>query len=220
MNYQFDWSVVWQFRDILWTGLVTTCLLTAVSAPLALANGTLLGLMRLSRVITFRLIAHAYVEVNRNIPAIVKLFFLYFVFGIHPIVAALVGLVVHQSAYIAEDVRAAVQSVPRGQTEAAESTGMSRLMTIRYVVLPQALKIATPALGVEMIELLKNSSIAMVITVEELTFATQQIDSITFRGFEVATVATLMYFALAWIISRIGQAYRADPSLKQVGGTV
>jgi His/Glu/Gln/Arg/opine family amino acid ABC transporter permease subunit len=176
---------------------------------MALAAGCVFGIMRLSRFRTLRLAASIYVEANRNIPVVVKLFFLYFVFGLSPVLAALIGLVVHQSAYIAEDVRSAVQSIPPGQGEAALSTGLTGWLTTRFVILPQALKIATPALTVQLIELLKNSSIAMVITVEELTFASQQITSETFRGFEVATVSTLLYFVLAAIVSRIGNALGA-----------
>jgi polar amino acid transport system permease protein len=206
MNYQFEWSAVWAYRDLLLSGIGRTCLLTLISSPLGLAAGCIFGIMRLSRFRTFRLAASIYVEGNRNIPVVVKLFFLYFVFGLSPMLAAILGLVIHQSAYIAEDVRSAVQSIPRGQGEAALSTGLTRWLTTRFVILPQALKIATPALTVQLIELLKNSSIAMVITVEELTFASQQITSETFRGFEVATVSTLIYFVLAAIVSRVGNA--------------
>ena len=137
--------------------------------------------MRLSGFRACRLLSASYVEVNRNIPVVVKLFFFYFVFGIPPIVAALLGLIIHQSAYIAEDVRAAIQSIPRGQSEAARASGLTSWLLIRQIIMPQAIKIALPTLVIEMIELLKNSSIAMVITVEELTFASQQIESITFR---------------------------------------
>jgi polar amino acid transport system permease protein len=204
MSYQFDWSAVWAYRDLLLAGIGRTCMLTLISSPMALAAGCLFAIMRLSRLNTFRLASAIYVEANRNIPVVVKLFFLYFVFGLPPLLAAVLGLVVHQSAYIAEDVRSAVQSIPAGQGEAALSTGLSRWLTTRFIILPQALKIATPALTVQIIELLKNSSISMVITVEELTFASQQITSETFRGFEVATVSTLLYFVLSAIVSQIG----------------
>ena len=183
-------------------------------------SGALLALMRLSGFRACRLLSASYVEVNRNIPVVVKLFFFYFVFGIPPIVAALLGLIIHQSAYIAEDVRAAIQSIPRGQSEAARASGLTSWLLIRQIIMPQAIKIALPTLVIEMIELLKNSSIAMVITVEELTFASQQIESITFRGFETATFVTLTYFVLAWLIARVGQRYRSHSTIVALGGTV
>ena len=116
-------------------------------------------------------------------------------------------------------MRAAITAIPRGQSEAARTSGLSSMQLVRHVILPQATKIAKPTLVVEMIELLKNSSIAMVITVEELTFASQQIESVTFRGFEVSTLVTLSYFGLAWIIARIGLGYSTSRVVTG-GGTV
>jgi polar amino acid transport system permease protein len=220
MSYQFDWSIIWQYRDLLLSGLLNTLQLVLISAPLALMSGAFLALMRLSGFRAFRLLSASYVEVNRNIPVVVKLFFFYFVFGIPPIFAALLGLIIHQSAYIAEDIRAAIQSIPRGQSEAARASGLTSWLLIRQIIMPQATKIALPTLVIEMIELLKNSSIAMVITVEELTFASQQIESVTFRGFETATFVTLTYFVLAWLIARVGQRYRSRSTIVALGGTV
>ena len=209
MGYQLDWSILWTYRELLFSGLVVTCELFLFSAFGALALGTLIGVARTGAWITSRLISGTYVEVNRNTPLIVKVCFLYFVVGISPFNAAILALVIHQSAYIAEDVRAAIQSVPDGQIEAATSSGLSRWRIVYHVILPQAWTIVLPAIVVELIEILKNSSIAMVITVEELTFMSQQIDAITFRGFEVATAVTILYLCLAWLISRLSALYRA-----------
>ncbi len=203
MGYQLDWSILWKYRLLLWSGLGMTCQLVGVASLAALGIGILVGVMRQSRTITLRLLTRVYVEVNRNIPLVVKLFVCYFVLAIPAIPAAIIGLVIHQSAYIAEDVRAAIQAIPRGQPESALSTGLSRWMVAYYVTLPQALRMVLPALTNEFVELLKNSSVAMVISVEELTFTTEQINYITFRGFEVATGVTFLYFTLSWLVSEV-----------------
>jgi polar amino acid transport system permease protein len=111
-----------------------------------------------------------------------------------------IGLSVFQSTYIAEVVRSGLQSIPRTQLEAARSSGLSFLQMLRYVLFPQAIIRIVPALSIEFINIIKNSSAAMTIGVMELTFQTQEISARTFRGFEAATAITLLYVALALIV--------------------
>jgi ABC-type amino acid transport system permease subunit len=105
-----------------------------------------------------------------------------------------------QSAYIAEVVRSGIGAIPRTQTEAARASGLSSAQMIRYVILPQAAIRIVPALSIEFINVIKNSSIAMTIGVMELTFQTQEIEARTFRGFEAATAVTLLYVMLAFFV--------------------
>jgi polar amino acid transport system permease protein len=200
MGYKFDWSVLLVYRHLLWQGLVMTVQLAALGMVLSLALGGVIGLGRRSDAKPLRWLCGAYIEFFRNIPLIVQLFFWYFAVGLEAFPAAVIGLTVYTSAYIAEVIRSGLQSIPRTQIEAARSFGMTPFQVIRHVVLPQALMRVIPPLGVEFINVIKNSSIAMTISVTELTFQTQQIESLTFRGFEAATAITILYVFLALTI--------------------
>ncbi|MDO8478979.1 MAG: amino acid ABC transporter permease [Candidatus Rokubacteria bacterium] len=197
MAYKFDWGVLLVYRHLLWQGLLLTVQISALSMVLSLVLGGVLGLGRRAGVMPVRWLCGAYVEFFRNIPLIVQLFFWYFAVGLEAFPAAVIGLTVYTSAYIAEVIRSGLQSIPRTQIEAARSFGMTPFQALRHVVLPQALMRVIPPLGVEFINVIKNSSIAMTISVTELTFQTQQIESLTFRGFEAATAITILYVLLA-----------------------
>jgi ABC-type amino acid transport system permease subunit len=141
------------------------------------------------------------VEVLRNLPIVVKLFFLYFVLGLDAMTAAIIGLVTHQSAYIADIVTSGFRAIPREQSEVAWCCGHGPAQVFAHVLLPQVVRFAMPPMTTQFIEVVKNSAAAMLIGVEELTFQTQHIESETFRGFEAATTATLMYVAFALAIA-------------------
>lgn len=201
MKYEFYWPVLWQYRDLLVQGLKITIFLFLVSTIAALVVGALFGILGAGKSRILRFVSEVFVEFNRNTPMVVKLFFLYFGFGLDAYVAAIVGLTLHQSAYMAEVIRAGIQSVPPGQMSAAQSTGLNRIQALRHVVLPQALVLVIPPLTTQIIETLKNSSIAMTIAIPELTFQTQEIETLTFRGFEAATAATLIYLMIGLVVS-------------------
>jgi polar amino acid transport system permease protein len=200
MAYKFDWGVLLVYRHLLWQGLVLTVQLSALGMVLSLVLGGMIGLGRRAEAKPLRWLCGAYIEFFRNIPLIVQLFFWYFAVGLQAFPAAVIGLTVYTSAYIAEVIRSGLQSIPRTQIEAARSFGMTPYQVIRHVVLPQALMRVIPPLGVEFINVIKNSSIAMTISITELTFQTQQIESLTFRGFEAATAITMLYVILALAI--------------------
>jgi len=201
MKYEFYWPVIWQYRDLLLEGLGITMALFVGGTVASIVVGTLVGVAGASHQRWARTVGEVYVEVNRNTPLVVKLFLLYFGVGLEAYPSAIVGLALHHSAYIGEIVRAGIQSIPRGQTEAALSTGMTRFQVARYVILPQAFVIVIPPITTQILEVLKNSSIAMTIAIPELTFQTQQIEANTFRGFEAATAATLAYLVVAALIA-------------------
>jgi polar amino acid transport system permease protein len=201
MKYEFYWAVLWQYRALLLEGLRITLFLFAVGTILSVVLGTIFGTLGVSRFRLLRVLGEVYVEVNRNTPLVVKLFFLYFGFGLEAYPAAIIGLAAHQSAYMAEIVRSGIESVTVGQMEAALSSGLTRIQAMRRIILPQGLIIVIPPLTTQVLETLKNTSIAMTITIPELTFQTQQIEAYSFRGFEAATAATLMYLAIGVVVA-------------------
>lgn len=200
MNYEFDWGVLIEYRGLLFEGLWMTVEVAGLSLIISYVIGSLVGSLRHFTPRPFAWLFAAYTEFFRNIPPIVQFFFWYFAVGLNSFSGAVVGLSMFQSAYIAEVVRSGIQSIPKTQIEAARSSGLNFIQMTGYVVFPQAVMRIVPALSVEFINVIKNSSIAMTIGVTELTFSTQEIEAQTFRGFEAATAVTLMYVALAFIV--------------------
>lgn len=196
MDYKFHWPVLIEYRHLLLSGLALTLKLSALGFILSTVLGIGLGLARLSTHAAVRALATAYVEFFRNVPLVVQIFFFYFGLGLGSFAAGLLALVLYSSAFIGEVIRSGVSSIPRTQHEAAYASGLSTPQVIRYVILPQAVVIVIPPLGTEFVNLVKNSAIALTVGVPELTFMTQEIDSLSFRGFEAATAATAVYATL------------------------
>jgi polar amino acid transport system permease protein len=191
-------EVVMQNLPFLLAGLVSTLQLAVSVGVLAFALGIVVAFARLSRVGPIHLVATWYVEVLRNTPALVQLFLIYFgppTVGIRLSVpvAAVLGLTVNNSAYMAEIIRAGVGSISRGQTEAASSVGMTPLQIMRYVILPQALRVVYPPLVSQWISIILFSSLASVIAYPELAEHAKRLDSRTFRSFEIYGAVTVMY---------------------------
>lgn len=216
-TYEFDWGIPFRepYRQWLVTGVKVTMLIATVTAVASLMLGTLIGVMRRSRITLFRVLGRTYVEIFRNIPGLFWLLFFYFVFPellpfgwgnalnayrYYPIVASIMGLTCDNSAYVSDIIRSGLIAVPRGQREAAISTGLNRIQQYQYVLLPQTFRKILPPLGTRMIHNFKNSSLCMAIAAPELTWATQQVESITFRGLEVTTLATAFYIAFSLIL--------------------
>lgn len=192
-----DWGVLWQYRGALLEGFTATLWVSVAS----IAGSTLLGvtvgcLGTLPSLLLARLVG-TYTEVLRNLPVIVKLFFFYFVVGLPVIPACVLALSLHQSAYIADVTAAGIRSVARGQLDASLSLGHSRWQAFVYVILPQVVRIVIPPMTTQYVSVVKNSSVAALISFQELTYETQQINVETFRGFEAATAATALYIAIA-----------------------
>lgn len=222
-SYQFDWAIVTsgQYFEWLVSGLKITLELSVVSVALSFFLGLLIAVMRMSTVKPVLWFSHAYLEFFRNTPLLVQLFFWYF--GSYKILpesinnwlnstnfefgAAVIALTIYTSAFIAEDIRSGVRSIPKEQMEAARSSGFSYLRSMQYIVLPQAVRITIPPLINQFLNLTKNSSLAMTIGVAELTYQARQVESYTFKGFEAFTAATLVYLALSLIITAMVTLY-------------
>jgi polar amino acid transport system permease protein len=121
--------------------------------------------------------------------------------------AAVISLSIYTSAFIAEDIRSGVRSIPKEQMEASRSAGFSYFGAMRYIILPQAVRITIPPLINQFLNLTKNSSLAMTIGVAELTYQARQVESYTFKGFEAFTAATLVYVAMSVVITALVTLY-------------
>ncbi len=222
MGYEFDWSVLLTYKQLLIDGFIMTMKLSIIGIFFAFIIGSILGLARVSKNFFISLIATYYLEFFRNIPLIVQMFFIYFSFtltdsfpwletvGIYigienhnEFFSALIALITYTSTYIAEAIRGGIQSLPKGQLEASKTLGMNYIQSTYYIIYPQAIKIVWGPIASQFLNLIKNSSLAMTIGVAELTFQTQEIDSLTFRGFEAATAVTLLYLFLTLTTSYI-----------------
>jgi polar amino acid transport system permease protein len=188
-------------------GLWTTLWLSAVSSAFALFIGLITGLARVSKNITLRGLAMIYVECIRGTPLLVQIFIAYFflgtVFDLSRNVCGIGALALFAGAYVAEIVRAGIQAIPKGQTEASRSLGMNVFQTMWDVVLPQAFKKILPPLSGQFISLIKDSSLVSVIAITDLTKSGREIITSTFATFEVWIVVAAMYLLVTSVLSQI-----------------
>ncbi|AIO65588.1 amino acid ABC transporter permease [Burkholderia oklahomensis] len=190
------------FLPILLKGAIVTVEITLCAFVLSSVLGLGLALMRVSSNRALSHAAAAVVNVIRGLPIIVQLFYIYFVLPdlgvqLSAFQAGFIGLGIAYSAYQAENFRAGIEAIDRGQIEAAQSIGMRGAMIMRRVVLPQAFRIALPPYGNTLVMMLKDSSLASTITVAEMTRAGQLIASSTFQNMTVYTLVALLYLALS-----------------------
>ena len=223
MAYQFDWGLVvsGEYGAMLADGLVTTLKISALSIALSLALGTLVCVMRLTKVKALEWISASFTEFFRNTPLLVQIFFWYF--GSAAVLpaswnkwlyaqdfefaAGVISLTVYTAAFIAEDLRSGIYAIPKTQLEASRACGLSFLQAMGYVILPQAFRIIIPPLISQFLNLIKNSSLVMTIGVMDLTYMARQIESQTFHGFEAFTAATLIYLSISLLVSGAIQIY-------------
>jgi polar amino acid transport system permease protein len=207
MAYTFDFSSIWEYREYLIHGALGTLRLTAVGTALGLAVGILGAVSRAWKLPGLAQLYAAYVELIRNTPFLVQLFFVFF--GLPSLgiqldewQAATIAMVVNLGAYSTEIIRAGIDAVPKGHIEAALALAMSRFQIFRYVVLRPALLKIWPALSSQIVIVMLGSAVCSQISAEELTFGANFIQSRTFRAFEVYFVATAMYFLLAMLLRK------------------
>jgi polar amino acid transport system permease protein len=199
---QAFWRDTVEFFPILMSGVALTVIVTIGSLLLSTVLGLVWALMRVSGIGVLTGFSGGLINVIRGIPIIVLLFYLYFVmpeFGVtlSALQAAILGLGIAYSAYQAENFRAGIEAIDKGQIEAAQAIGMSWWQTMRRVVLPQAVRIVLPPYGNVMIMMLKDSSQASTITVAELALQGKLIASSTFKNTSVFTLVALMYLTMS-----------------------
>lgn len=224
-GYKFEWSMLYTVNETyqvnlgveILKGLWVTVKLTAISSIIGIVLGTILGLSRLSDFKPLRYTATCIIEFFRNTPLLVVLFFFYFAFpralpdGIRDWVfsfqfefwTAAVAVGMYTSAFMAEVIRAGLQSIPKGILEASYSSGLTYLQVLRTIILPLAFREIIPPLGSEFLNNMKNTSLAMFVGVADMTWQAQQAEALTFKGFEATTAASVMYLSFSLIISFI-----------------
>jgi polar amino acid transport system permease protein len=226
-NKNFQWSTVWHylFYPEIMAGLGRTLILTVVSMTLAIMLGILLAACRLSENKVLQGVAGAYLWFFRGTPLLIQLIFLYNLSALYPRLGvgvpfggpellggptnsvltlwtvALVGLALHESAYMAEIVRGGLLSVPKHQTEAAAALGMNNLMSFRRIILPQALRVIVPPTGNQVIGMLKYSSLVSVIALPDLLYSAQMIYTQTFETIPLLIVVSFWYLLCTSILT-------------------
>ena len=226
MKFDLDWGVFFheipgggdRYVDLLFSGVAWTLAVSASAWVIALVLGSVIGTIRTTDRPWMVSLGDAWVELFRNIPLLVQMFLWYFVVPefIAPLkrwlvqadpahaqfVAAVLCLALFTSARVAEQVRAGIQSLPRGQRLAGMALGLTQPQVYRHVLLPMAFRIVIPPLTSETMNLIKNSSIALTIGLAELTFRSREMGEYTFHFFEAFSAATLIYIAIAMTANR------------------
>ena len=237
MTYQFKWSVLWSGQSASWLlqGLLTTIELSILAWLLAVVLGILSGALRTVAFTPLRALAVFYVEFFRNVPLLVWMFFWYF--GVPPLLprgvqdwlfghglefwAAVIARGVYTGARMSEVIRAGILAIPRTQFEASVAIGLTTGQAYRLIILPIALRLIVPPMTNESLNLLKNSSVALTISVAELTFQTRQVETYTAKAIEALTAGTLIYLVLcvsiATIMSRLERRFAIPGLIARVG---
>jgi polar amino acid transport system permease protein len=208
MAYQLNFADLAQYREQIVHGIWVTTQLTVVGAVLGVGVGIFGAWTRTSKVPILDTIVGAYVELIRNTPFLVQLFFVFFglpSLGIRltEMQAAMLAMVINLGAYSTEIIRAGIEGVPRGHIEAGLSLAMTRLQIFRHIILKPALQSIWPALASQIVIVMLGSSVCSQIAAEELTFAANFIQSRNFRAFEVYFVAAGIYLLMAIILRQV-----------------
>ena len=227
MNYDWNWTFFFgptidgagRYAEWVLSGLGLTVLISLAAWVIALALGVCLGVARTLPSRAVRTLVLAYVELFRNIPLLVQLFFWYYIAPVillpaaaqatlnaaHPVLVqaltATLCLGLFTAARVCEQVRAGIEAQPRGQFNAGYALGLNRIQTYRHVILPMAFRVVVPPLTSEFLNVFKNSAAALTIGLLELTARSRQIGEFTDHIFEAFIVATALYFAIAQIVS-------------------
>lgn len=194
-------TILTTYSDVLIDGFLNTLYSSIIALLFSLIIGTLMAIFQLSKNKWIKGLANAYVEFFKNIPLLIIVMFFYVVvplywFSIDGFTAGTIGLTIYTSAFIAETVRAGIMGVPKGQTEAGLSTGLTQSETMRYIILPQAFKIVIPPLGNQFINLVKNSSVLAMVTGLDLMYQGDLIASETFNTFDTYILIGLIYLII------------------------
>lgn len=207
-----DFTLVAPFLPFLLTGALVTIEISVLATALGLVLGLIAALARMSPFKPIRWVADFYVWSIRGTPVLVQLFIVYFglpQIGIElgAMLAAVLALGANTGAYVAEILRGGILAVPAGQIEAAESLGMSSAKVMRRIILPQAFRLSIPALGNQAVSMLKESSLASLVTVNELMMVSQRFAATNYAYMEFYIVAAVIYLVMttgmSWILGKI-----------------
>jgi His/Glu/Gln/Arg/opine family amino acid ABC transporter permease subunit len=207
VTYNFNWDVVWRNFDRLWNGLLLGFGMAAVALVLGCVLGFVLALALTSKRPIVAWPAKLYVELIRNAPLLLLVFFIYFglpkvgISILDSIPSFILALTLYAAGYLAEVFRAGLTTIPSRYIEAGMAIGLTQTQINRYVTLPIMLRIVLPSLGTTLISLFKDTSLAAAIAVPELTFGARWINVRTFQVIEVWTVAAALYLSVSWLLA-------------------
>lgn len=201
-----DFTLIWESLPSLCQGTLVSLQITFVAALIGVGLGSILGLAEISSLKIIRLCVGIYVTLVRGTPMLVQILFIFYVLPqlglmIAPFWAASLAIGLNSSAYVSQIIRSGVNAVPKGEIEAAYTLGFSRLQTMIYIIFPQALRMTLPALGNELITLVKDSSLASIIGVMELTKEASVIRSRTYDAFSILLAISIIYLVLTATLS-------------------
>jgi len=199
-----DLSFLLKYKMFYLIGVKNTILIAILSVFLGLILGNILALMKISRNKILNLISTAYIEFLRGTPLLVQVYIIFYGLNldIPEFFAGVLALSLNSGAYVAEIIRSGIQSIDKGQMEAARSLGMPYSMAMRYIIIPQAFRNILPALGNEFIVVIKESAIVSVIGIHELMYKAYTIRGNTYKPFLPLFIAAIIYFILTFSLSR------------------
>jgi His/Glu/Gln/Arg/opine family amino acid ABC transporter permease subunit len=214
-----NFSFLSEYYPYFITGTISTVVLAFFTVIMGVIIGTFIALMKLSNfkilnIKIFNILSSTYIEVIRGTPMMVQVLIIYFAFpnilpqtdfngiDISRVVPGIIALSINSGAYVAEIIRAGIQAVDRGQMEAARSLGLTHIMSMRYIILPQAVKNILPALGNEFVVIIKESSIVSIIGLSELTKNARDVGGATYITLEPMYIAAVIYFILTFSMSK------------------
>lgn len=205
---KLDFSLVIPYIPYLLKGTLVAIEISALSIAISLVIGLFTALMKISRYRVLNAIANTYIAFIRGTPLLVQMFLVYFALPqiglkLDAFTSSVIALGLNAGAYIAEIFRASIISIPYGQTEAARSLGMSYTMSMRKIILPQALRFSLPPLGNQAIITIKDSSLCSVITVQEIMHLSGRFASVNFAYLEFYIVASILYLAINYTVAKI-----------------
>lgn len=206
-----DFTILTNYWDEFMEGFINTIQISLMALVFSFILGTIIAVFRIAPFRVLQLFGTAYVEFIRNIPLLLVVYVFYLgpqviKVTLDPFVAGTIGLSVYTSAFIAEAIRAGIMAVPKGQMEASRSSGLTYIQAMRYVILPQAIKIVIPPLGNQFINLVKNSSILSVIAGLDLMYFGDKINADTFNAFDTYIFVGMFYLVLTVPLS-LGVGY-------------
>ena len=207
MTYTFRFDAVYNNLPFLLEGFYLTLLISGLALIFSMVLGIFIALGRLSKLRVVSFASATYVEVFRDTPVLVQLFWVYYVLPIllgiriDALSAAVLGLTLHSTAFLGEIYRAGIQTVPKGHSEAAKVLGLTPRQTFMRIVLPQAVRNVLPPMVNNLVDLIKLSSLASVFAVAEITRRATELSASTFRPLEIFTFVALMYFVICWPLS-------------------
>lgn len=221
LDLNFDAIWTGRYLDLFLTGARNSVVLFLVAWVAGLLLAFVVASLRQSRVPAFDVLAKGFVGYHRNVPGLVQIFVWYF--GVPQVlpeswqvwinghgsefVLVCIALALNAAAYMSEDLRSGIRALSHTQMEAARALGMSYLQTMRFVVLPQALRVAVPPLTNQALSLFKATSLAMAVGFADMTYVAHQIDSESFRTFEVYVIASVFYWVCSFALMGLGHAW-------------